>query len=432
MKHGPLRIVFLDGPRPGEELSFDKERVSLGRSPASDVVFDWEGSSSVSRDHAAIEKTAAGWRLTDTSRNGTYYFGGRELRGASRMLMDREELRLSKNGPRVEVILPAAGKRREKPAKDDPVPPASRAASMLFTKILPISRRDKSRSLRRNPFFFPGLLTVACGLALFVLLQAVLTTGARGIVYVYEVMLGLYLGIIMVYAVYRSSGAAAPKRFLVLPGVFTAAAIVVISYRYGEYLRFTLLQELMESKSLIPAFAGHFVGAGLFEELVKSLPVWYIALRAGSYSRKGRPGFEGKRMQPSAAVVIGSSSAAGFIVVETLLQYVPGLESRTEAVMGLMLLVPRFITGISGHVAWSGIFAYFICLAFIYRGWRGPLLALAGWVLAAFLHGMWNACALAELPALGAAVSIVSFVVFLMYINKAAYFRKRDAGEAAR
>ncbi|MGE0420023.1 MAG: PrsW family glutamic-type intramembrane protease, partial [Acetobacteraceae bacterium] len=57
--------------------------------------------------------------------------------------------------------------------------------------------------------------------------------------------------------------------------------------------------------------------------------------------------------------------------------------------LGLMLLFPRVINGLAGHMAYAGIFGYFIGLAVI-RPRKAPLLLLIGWLTAAILHALWN------------------------------------------
>ena len=137
---------------------------------------------------------------------------------------------------------------------------------------------------------------------------------------------------------------------------------------------------------------------------------------AGRVHRLRIPGFEKGRLHPPIAILIGASSAAGFILVETLLQYVPNIQQGGNPAAGLMLLIPRFITGICGHAAWSGLFAYFIGLSHIYRKKR-VLMVFIGWLSASLLHGLWNATA--DISQFGAVVAIASFVFFTAYLFKA-------------
>lgn len=62
------------------ELSEERSRLTIGRSPRNDVALRWDGE--VSRLHAELERVGGDWLLTDegVSRNGTYVNGER-LRG---------------------------------------------------------------------------------------------------------------------------------------------------------------------------------------------------------------------------------------------------------------------------------------------------------------------------------------------------------------
>ena len=63
-------IVIMDGGAKGMEYKLDQERVSLGRGPGVDLAFDDEA---MSREHAAIEFQAGGYRIRDlASTNGVY------------------------------------------------------------------------------------------------------------------------------------------------------------------------------------------------------------------------------------------------------------------------------------------------------------------------------------------------------------------------
>lgn len=73
-------IVMLSGPAQGTEYTLDHARVTLGRGPGVDLAFE---DSAMSREHAAIEFVANGFRLRDQgSTNGTL-LNGAEVRSAA-------------------------------------------------------------------------------------------------------------------------------------------------------------------------------------------------------------------------------------------------------------------------------------------------------------------------------------------------------------
>ena len=93
--------------------------------------------------------------------------------------------------------------------------------------------------------------------------------------------------------------------------------------------------------------------------------------------------------------------------------------------MALTQLLTRGLPEIAGHLAYAGIFGYFIGLAVMRRS-EAPRLLLLGWLSAAALHGAWDAACFSErsigtLPAvvLLLGVAIVSYLVLASAILKA-------------
>jgi pSer/pThr/pTyr-binding forkhead associated (FHA) protein len=81
-----------DGAQRVLELSDDRPRVTLGRSPENDVCLSWDGE--VSRLHAEIERVGEHWLVVDdgVSRNGTFVAGERV--SGRRRLQDGDVVRL--------------------------------------------------------------------------------------------------------------------------------------------------------------------------------------------------------------------------------------------------------------------------------------------------------------------------------------------------
>lgn len=66
---GPATLLIKEGIGSGEELILEKDRMTIGRNPASDIFLN---DITVSRNHAVIEKTPSGYVITDEeSLNGT-------------------------------------------------------------------------------------------------------------------------------------------------------------------------------------------------------------------------------------------------------------------------------------------------------------------------------------------------------------------------
>ena len=171
----------------------------------------------------------------------------------------------------------------------------------------------------------------------------------------------------------------------------------------------------MDSEVFLEQFMGYFVAAGLHEELFKAIPVFaFIALNQ-NFQHLNLPGLKNGKISPVLTVLIGVSSAVGFIIVETLYDYVPKFSAEYGKVIGLSLLIPRFISGIAGHVGFSGIFSYFIGISFYYRKFN-PKLLIIGWVLSSVLHGLWNS---SPNFIISSVVAVSTFTIFMVYLLKA-------------
>src|SRR5262249_18408523 len=127
----------------------------------------------------------------------------------------------------------------------------------------------------------------------------------------------------------------------------------------------------------LPLFVAMFFGAGLMEELLKAVPILFGAVLswmaiANPQRAKGAFYNTFHVRGPLDGALMGVFAGGGFIFIETAFQYVPnmvatiyrGTNDLGAAMTGaLLLLLPRVFGGIVGHMAYSGIFGYFIGLA---------------------------------------------------------------------
>jgi RsiW-degrading membrane proteinase PrsW (M82 family) len=154
-------------------------------------------------------------------------------------------------------------------------------------------------------------------------------------------------------------------------------------------------------------FWAYFTCAGLLEELEKMAPV-FVIMAAAAYSvrpDKHRWGV----FEPLDAIVYACAAASIFILVETFgadSRYVGGpiTLAQKAAALGkipapvaanfILGLLPRSLIrtldALTGHMAYSGYFAYFVGLG-ILRPQHRERLWLGGWVAAAVLHGFYDA-----------------------------------------
>jgi FHA domain len=89
--HGPALVIRAGGGRVGESFPVDRERMSIGRRPDSEVFLD---DVTVSRDHALLIRRGEQWHLDDRgSLNGTYV---NRSRIESQRLEEGDEVQIGK------------------------------------------------------------------------------------------------------------------------------------------------------------------------------------------------------------------------------------------------------------------------------------------------------------------------------------------------
>jgi len=172
-------------------------------------------------------------------------------------------------------------------------------------------------------------------------------------------------------------------------------------------------------------------GVGIREELIKALPVFLMAALAG-WSRA--PRWLVVR-DPVDGLLIGAASGVAFTLVETLRYYVPdimreaayaGAGVETQGYYGLTLLLPRVLSSIGGHVAWSGFFGYMIGLARAYPPQRRPLTLLIGLAVAAVLHALWDD--FGDITRDGPQLFLIAMVSYALLVTAVLSARQRAAG----
>jgi RsiW-degrading membrane proteinase PrsW (M82 family) len=278
---------------------------------------------------------------------------------------------------------------------------------------------SKGKDLLAKGFLVPALVTVITVVALFATMQ-------RPIFFI--VILGIYIGLTVLYAVLKICGRSKPLWVLasstVLTIVLTVLWSIVVSIAHFPDAPSGILAGLGTAGN----FIFHFVRAGLPEEIIKSLPVFAALLLGYRLTSKRRHQVEVR--EPLDGIIIGAASGLGFTLAETFLGYIPlqtvltsqsVTEQATEIVrqvlgvndagsallsqligqsigeklgpqVGLMagsqLLIPRTLGAI--HVALSAYFGYFIGLSNLKTNQRWKILSI-GYLSASALHGFWNA-----------------------------------------
>lgn len=354
----------------------------------------------VSRRHAVVRPLSDSpdskfsWLLCDlNSANGTY-LNGQRLQGCQE-LHSGDRISLGSDGPQFlfeqESVSPATV--MSKPAKplQSPLnsPGQLKPDSVSFTQLFPIISTGKD--LTRKAYLVPGILTVV-----FVVLMFATVGQPRA----NQVIVASYIAFAAYFFVYQLCGKQKP--WWVLIAVALGTMLILLSPLLDFFIfifRGILPGKLptdQDSITFTELLVRMFFGAGLMEELLKALPV-LGAFLIGSLLRspwRERIGV----WEPLDGILLGTASAVGFTLLETLGQYVPDITQNvaqqsgvgTGQLVGLQLLIPRILGSVAGHMAYSGYLGYFIGLAVLKPRLAWQILPV-GYVSAAALHALWNA-----------------------------------------
>lgn len=131
-----------------------------------------------------------------------------------------------------------------------------------------------------------------------------------------------------------------------------------------------------DSQTLVGQGLFFVCGVGLTEELVKALPLFYIASRAR------------EPLVPQTMVYYGLISGIAFGVFEGV-QYQMGVNAELDYSSSFYMNIARLTTLPFAHSLWAGAAGYFISFALLYPAYKRALWIIAI-VLPAILHGAYD------------------------------------------
>lgn len=388
-----LRLVSGNGEGFGSEsrYSLTSKEAVIGRDPSCQVVLDAMMYRMVSRRHAVVRPVASSldskfsWVLCDlNSANGTY-LNGQRLYGCQE-LHPGDRIALGADGPQFLFEYATAPQPTVITNQVAPLPSAknssqSKPDAVSFTQLFPIISTGKD--LTRKAYLVPGILTV-----IFV----VLMFATVGQPQANQVIVATYIALAAYYFIYQLCGK--PKPWWMLVGAALSTIIILLSPILSLFI--FIFRDLLPGNvppidqpvtSLTELFVRYFFGAGLMEELLKALPIlgaYLTALLLPSPWRE-RIGV----WEPLDGILLGTASAVGFTLVETLGQYVPAVSIQAGSEVGLQVLIARILGLPAGHMAYSGYLGYFIGLAALKPRHATQILAV-GYLSASALHALWN------------------------------------------
>ena len=411
--------------------------VVIGRDPRCQIVLDSQLYGSVSRQHvriSPISNSPSGWQICDLdSANGTFV-NGQRLQGC-RYLKSGDLISLSQTGPQFMFELrdatskPPSAQPAQLPTEPELLAqtsnPQARAQAdwansqaadgVTFSQLFPIL--STGRDLTRKAYLIPGIVTVSFVVLMFV---------SIGRPEFFNMLLSAYIAGIAYYLVYQLCGKQKPWWLLLSTGLTTVLLLISpVLTLFLWFFRGVLPGGIPETNSagFLTTLMQMFFGAGLMAELLKAIPV----LLAYGLGRRLRSPYREQVgvWEPLDGILLGTASAVGFTLLETLGQYVPGIMNDVtlqagvdyRELLGLQLLIPRILGSISGHMAYSGYLGYFIGLSVLKPAKRWQILAV-GYLTAASLHALWNTMGLVNLLVL-AVVGVVSYAFLTAAILKA-------------
>lgn len=158
-----------------------------------------------------------------------------------------------------------------------------------------------------------------------------------------------------------------------------------------------------QNYDFVTQFIKMLFAAGLMEELLKATPIligaWLTFMAVKTPDLRNNPAYKLLHVRgPVDGALMGMFAGGGFIFLETAFDYIPRISNQVlqqtndpaaAVAMGMLLLLPRVFGGLVGHMAYSGLFGYFIGLAVIRPKQVWQLLAI-GWLSASVIHALWN------------------------------------------
>ena len=300
------------------------------------------------------------------------------------------------------------------------------AKSATPSELFPVFAKRKE--LVSKGFLGPVAVTFAFVLAL---------TASSGEPAMFRNIFGVFLGVGCYFVIYLLCGKSKPWYVLAGATVFTAALMLSPLFHLFFLVFYDLLGTPQGEKVLALSFPrqilARFLSTGGMEEFVKIIPVlivWKYTSKLQSPKRE-KIGVT----EPLDGILIAAASALGFVFVETLIQYAPNAVTGVASnigrklpglppellmlagdVFGLQSVIYRILPELSGHLAYSAYFGYFVGLAAMKpkHAWK---LVLIGYACASGLHAIWDL--FCDMPGIGLYLQLPMMLVFFAFMAAA-------------
>jgi RsiW-degrading membrane proteinase PrsW (M82 family) len=382
------------------------QEVFIGREPSCGMALNPQLYAGVSRRHAllrpSLQSGSSIWEVVDQNSANGIYVNGQKINQV-RVLQTGDRIKLGENGP--EFVIEYDQHQIPTVATNSPSGNASTVVStpplatpsfnqtptpqnlaknrdnLTLTQLIPIISTGKD--LKKKAFLIPASLTV-----IFVILMF----ATIGEFEVFALILAFYIAGIAFYFIYHLCGKNKPWWYLIGCAISTMILLLTPVWSLFDFIFRQILPGdvfgLPDDASFFSHLIANFFGAGMAEELLKALPIFGALCFGLMLTPKWRSklGVE----EPLDGILIGTASAVGFTLLETLFQYVPDIVEQAGESEGLQLLIPRVLGAVAGHMAYSGYFGYFIGLCAL-KPRQTWLILPIGYLSSSLLHGLWNA-----------------------------------------
>ncbi|WP_052754513.1 PrsW family glutamic-type intramembrane protease [Calothrix sp. 336/3] len=259
------------------------------------------------------------------------------------------------------------------PSDDTAFPHQQLDSKVGMTDIFPIM--SKQFNLHTHDFLIPGIVTVLFVVALLA------TRNSENFLYI----LAAYLAAASHYFIHKLCHKHKPWWLLVSVCLVTALPVISHFHTIINITDYIFPEALLKQKNnIFVIILKAFVGKGLFQELFKAVPILliYFLARLLPASQQKKIGI----WEPIDGILLGTAAATGFAFVETIMHAHEEIaHSGGQLSAGLTLLIPQILGDISGQVAYTGYFGYFIGLSALKPKKRWQLLGI-GFLTSAGIH----------------------------------------------
>lgn len=236
--------------------------------------------------------------------------------------------------------------------------------NLSLTELFPFA--SKKLNLRQNSFLAPGIITVMFVAAMLVARKM------NELFFLY--ILAAYLASASHYLIHKVCHKHKPWWLLVSLALSTGLPLLggfhITVPKTGNHI-LDVITEVVLAK-------------GFLEELFKALPVLLVYF-IGTLLPSPKRELIGVH-EPMDGILLGTASATGFALIETMLNVHQEI-GLGNSFAGLTLLIPQILGDISGQVAYSGYFGYFIGLSALKSSKRWRLLGI-GYLTSGVIHSV--------------------------------------------